>query len=574
VDGIVPNAKINQQRQRRFRTIKHPNDKFNTNQITPGTEFMFKLDDYLRRFLEKNKEILPPKIIYSSHMVPGEGEHKIFDYLRDGEISGNGAHLINGIDADLFMISLLSPKKELYLVRNLEGGYLKDKTITNTRNIIISIDRLRDTINKEMGTLSGYKDFVVLSYFLGNDFLPSHPSLQEIGRSLDLLIYLYKEIKESNQSFTGLTNTDDVDIVGLYIFMKVLANYEPELLAQIALNTPKYPNETLKECLETRSTINKEVNIINMDKFSDLWRQKILGIKNVDLEQRIKEFTNENINDVFRDNDMNDVVLEYISGFRWIYRYYYYGTFKVDTRYVYKYNYAPLFRDIMEYFKTSSEWYIVNNFSLLVSIFQQLLIVLPRKDSYLLPSEISPLVKDISVISDFYPDDFIEDLEGKNEEHMGIVILPPIDFTRSKLVNTIKLHRNVEKKFEEQKDNIVVDPDRLQEVRSNASRKNIQRESYGNDDKFRNQRGEERGTRQEERTQYRGPRQEERTQYRGPRQEERNQYRGPRQEERAPRQEERVPPQRETGRFYDRRAPLKLGPQSSTTDVAKWLRRN
>ena len=102
VDGVAPRAKMNQQRSRRFRTAQEAENArkkamqkglelpkeppFDSNCITPGTEFMTRLHDQLIYFI--NKKISEDKawanctVILSGHDVPGEGEHKIMEYFR------------------------------------------------------------------------------------------------------------------------------------------------------------------------------------------------------------------------------------------------------------------------------------------------------------------------------------------------------------------------------------------------------------------------------------------------------------------------------------------------------------
>lgn len=122
---------MNQQRSRRFRTAKQseldrklalqkgqilPNSHpFDSNCITPGTEFMVDLTLQLKYFIHRkiteDATWHGVEIILSGHEVPGEGEHKIMEFIRLAK-SNEGydcdtRHCMYGLDADLIMLGLL-----------------------------------------------------------------------------------------------------------------------------------------------------------------------------------------------------------------------------------------------------------------------------------------------------------------------------------------------------------------------------------------------------------------------------------------------------------------------------------
>ncbi len=73
IDGVAPLAKIQQQKQRRYKTAAQATGKgqaFDSNAFTVGTELMRDIDDYLKKWLESHRNLLPPLVINSSQEVP------------------------------------------------------------------------------------------------------------------------------------------------------------------------------------------------------------------------------------------------------------------------------------------------------------------------------------------------------------------------------------------------------------------------------------------------------------------------------------------------------------------------
>ena len=97
MDGLVPYAKIVQQRYRRFR-MPEKASVFDRHQISPETPYM--------RSLTKELKLAFPHAVISGTDEHGEGEHKIFQWLRTIEPAERATIALYGLDADLVLISL------------------------------------------------------------------------------------------------------------------------------------------------------------------------------------------------------------------------------------------------------------------------------------------------------------------------------------------------------------------------------------------------------------------------------------------------------------------------------------
>lgn len=178
-DGPPPMAKMKQQRERRFKGAERANPKeWDTVQITPGTTFMLKLDAGLEKyFTDHHQKYDFFKLSTSSE--PGEGEHKLFSWIR----TLSGKTMVYGLDSDLIILAIHHLKySPIYMLREFKDE-LK----------VLDVPKLAGQIENILGQGKLY-DYIFLMFFLGNDFLPHFPALNLRTRGLDTLLETYRTV--------------------------------------------------------------------------------------------------------------------------------------------------------------------------------------------------------------------------------------------------------------------------------------------------------------------------------------------------------------------------------------------
>eukprot|EP00737_Agarophyton_chilense_P001904 gb/GEZJ01002156.1/.p1 GENE.gb/GEZJ01002156.1/~~gb/GEZJ01002156.1/.p1 ORF type:complete len:1124 (-),score=167.88 gb/GEZJ01002156.1/:546-3917(-) len=279
IDGVAPRAKINQQRSRRFRAAQEHQQKietqkelmsvwseryelvdedqegselskfqFDSNVITPGTPFMARLAVELRCYVAQRIENMRAWrdiiVVFSDASVPGEGEHKIAEFIRRERTQPGYnpciRHVMYGLDADLIMLALATHeanftilREEVFSKRDAERrgassvpARLPEQSLLGEVHQMVTKLRselggkkpfhflhvhilreyleyeFKDDIAFEISSSRGpnmvfdlervIDDFVFMCFFVGNDFLPHLPTLDIREGAIDYLIELYK----------------------------------------------------------------------------------------------------------------------------------------------------------------------------------------------------------------------------------------------------------------------------------------------------------------------------------------------------------------------------------------------
>ncbi|XP_023235974.1 5'-3' exoribonuclease 1-like, partial [Centruroides sculpturatus] len=151
-----------------------PNEaRFDSNCITPGTEFMTRLHEVLKYFvvskISTDKAWQDMKIYLSGHETPGEGEHKIMDFIRHERsqpgYDPNTRHCLYGLDADLVNLKIIL--NSFFMLKTLSFPY-------NLENII--------------------DDWILMGFLVGNDFIPNLPYLHIQHDALRILYKVYIKV--------------------------------------------------------------------------------------------------------------------------------------------------------------------------------------------------------------------------------------------------------------------------------------------------------------------------------------------------------------------------------------------
>ncbi|KAL5549295.1 hypothetical protein UlMin_004526 [Ulmus minor] len=362
--------------------------------ITPGTEFMQKLSKALKSYvssrLSSDLGWRNIKVILSDTNVPDEGEHKIVAFIRRKRAvqsyDPNTRHCIFGRDADFIMLALATHEVHVSILRKNHWNFkpIIDKRLSTAESTsiiskpyqFVHLRILREYLELDMQIPDPPEDFqfdieriiddfVFMSFFVGNDFLPSTPSLKVDENAIDLLMSVYKkELKNIGGYLVDTSKVEDneggyIELSRVERFVSLVGSYENKIFrkrSDIGDRKPKPPilaSNVLKEDDTDDSMTNANSNLLtNTNELEERVKENLRksGLYDVVVdrirlgstgykERYYKEKFSGDIETIRK-----DVVVKYTEGLLWTLLYYFQGP--PSWTWYYPYRAGPFVSDL------------------------------------------------------------------------------------------------------------------------------------------------------------------------------------------------------------------------------------
>ena len=409
-DGVPPMAKVQQQRLRRYKgqvkdiltrdIVPCQSNSWNTVAITPGTPFMEKLDQGLIHHFRSAEERYNLAFILSPSGEEGEGEHKIFEFIRcRPEWHAEYTTVVYGLDADLIILGLnhLSYCPSIYLLReapsfigSINADFVPDEHYLLELSLLSEAIVSRMTGGSVMPHVGKINDYILMSAMLGNDFMPHFPSVNIRTNGIDILLDTYGTVvKEEDVIFNGTS----IHWPLFKQFIKTLAVEEHRnLLYEYKLRN-KYRNRQYR--CTTASELEEKMNAIPMAR-----REEEHYICPTEYGWEDRYYTM-----LFRTDPtphaISNISTNYMESLEWNMKYYTSGC--PDWTLCYHYDYPPLLVDLAAHVPEHDISFIETKSPEPLTKMQLLAYVLPKSQLHLLPYPLFEKLKDKKWYSDDFP---------------------------------------------------------------------------------------------------------------------------------------------------------------------------
>jgi 5'-3' exonuclease len=428
-DGVAPVAKLNQQRERRYKSwylgemetqrrreiashnqkngmkrghIEPPKPAWNTSAITPGTKFMNTLHNKLIEYFDMSDPAAlnarynlngGAGIIVSSSKEPGEGEHKLFEYIRaHAELHAAATTMIYGLDADLIMLCMshLHVSRGIYLYRETPE-FVKSINIAldEKERYYMDIPEFADAIveqlssNRAANAKDKVMDYIFICFMLGNDFMPHFPALNIRTTGITTLLEAYRATISPTETIT-ITQSDGSHGIHWPTYKKLIAYLATQELTLIR---------------KEHTTRDRQArNIRDTEKEDDVMHDvMMLPMTQRDVERSIDPFSagwERRYYTKLCDMPMPNNALEvrglcnnYLEGMEWTFQYYTRGC--IDWKWTYLNHYPPLLVDLVQHIPDTEFSFLKARPKEPIRDVVQLCYVLPKASHALLPPSVA-----------------------------------------------------------------------------------------------------------------------------------------------------------------------------------------
>ncbi len=225
-------------------------------------------DFFIQRKIQDDPIWQSISIHFSDSNTIGEGEHKIMNHLKL-HCKKEDSICVYGMDADLILLSMLLPSDRVYILREavlIETVYTRYSKLLQKRrkwtkkkksNVfasadeknfqIVKINQLLQCLQEEYSIPTNEMnlfclDYIFVSFFFGNDFIPSLPHLSSMQESVfDSIFQLFKTFK---LHLIQISNPNKVRIVfeNVLLFLKQVSKTETLYFDSMHTEVSKTPS--------------------------------------------------------------------------------------------------------------------------------------------------------------------------------------------------------------------------------------------------------------------------------------------------------------------------------------------
>lgn len=476
-DGVVTKAKMQQQRERSYATLVLPAQAFDRTQIKPGTQFMNSLSEYIKANLpsmwKQNPKLWPRKVEFSDASIPGEGEHKIMRTMYENKPKTmprdfrDAIDIVYSPDSDMALLTMLhaSVDDQVIVMRQQHNYIPSDDDIGRWE--YYDATGIRSDLKSVYG-ISHVLDFILLTIFAGNDFLPGLPcTLGNRLDAFDFLMQAYMETFRNTLRQPNLVAGRDVNWDNVRIYLNYFTIFQQVLLKNMYIDQftgDKFTKlgDDGEEVLDDRRLKPLEVAMVEVEQdvldpsgrmkhvegtdfdtlmFKNEYHRYISGIwgtpQSFGLADDVELF------------QVRNMAKAYLGGIDWILGYYLTQEQNVNVRWSYAYSYAPTVHDLVDVLDSVNPASFLYEARLpnkeMATPVEHLLAILPESKLGFVPKVVESAFT--NYMPDLYPSAFVIDYNGvafsddkSNEVHKARV-----------LINTPSLER-IHRIFEQFKD--------------------------------------------------------------------------------------------------------------------------